>query len=125
MKTVLIGGIEREVKLKYLKSEKILKKYRKYYDIERRHFYQENGYAFNPNNKEHSLIIPNKFFFWSVWTCLIKKGIWPFRKPYRTMSSMVRDINRDEYEKIISFTGSYIFATGEDKKQGNVNQTKK
>jgi len=91
-----IDGKEIEIELKYYKKEFFIKRF----GILKEHSKQlaEKGITYNWN----------MFFFWTTWECLIKRGIWPFKKPFRSLAHMIKSINDNEYEEVINYTTNKI-----------------
>jgi len=52
-----------------------------------------------------------------VYRCMIKRGIWPFRKPYRSRRHMMQSLLKEEYSAFSNFVALHILNDGEDKKK--------
>lgn len=90
MDKILIGGKDIEIKLKYKSVQKILNNYEQLAITE-------------------GMSIPDHFFFWAVWTVIVKRRCWPFRKPFRSIHVMVKELEIDEFEKLVGFVQERIF----------------
>lgn len=53
-------------------------------------------------------VMPNWFFYWSVWQVIVKRGFWLWKKPFRSRRHMAKQIGRDEFMDIIHFVGNTI-----------------
>jgi len=52
--------------------------------------------------------IPDRYFYWAVWKVMVKKGIWPFRKPFRSYGHLRKQIERGETIKAIGYIGEKL-----------------
>jgi hypothetical protein len=52
-----------------------------------------------------------------VYKSMIKRGVWPFRKPYRSRRHMMRSLLKEEYSDFSNFVALHILNDGEDKKK--------
>lgn len=52
--------------------------------------------------------IPNTYFYWAAWKLIVKKGVWPFMKPFRSYRQMCKEIEMDETMEVVRFIGSKI-----------------
>jgi hypothetical protein len=70
-----------------------------------------------------SINFPPMFFYYAIWKCLIKRGIWPFKKPFRSLRKMISEIEIDEAGDLINFVGKRMLrmkefeSDGDDKKK--------
>lgn len=66
----------------------------------------------------------NFFIFWCLYKCIQSKGIWPFKKPFRSLGYMIKRIRQNEYDDIVDFFNEHILGQktvgSEDKQQGNL-----
>ncbi|HAJ78411.1 MAG TPA: hypothetical protein DCO75_01450 [Fibrobacteres bacterium] len=58
-------------------------------------------------NKVKSEIPPN-FFYESTWKLLVKRGIWPFKKPFRSYRQMMKNAERPEMMNAIKYIGEKV-----------------
>lgn len=117
MDLIKIGGIDRAIRVRYVDVAKLLMRWNIIYGLCKKQFLKENGREFIPD--KDSIIIPHHFYFWSIWKCLVKRGFWPFRKPYRSMRQMIKDIDKNELNEMVIFVGQKILDLPIDEK-GNV-----
>jgi hypothetical protein len=64
--------------------------------------------------------IPDKYFFNAAWKVLEKRGVWPFRKPFRSERHMIREMDKDEATGAVRMIGEKILGyqtTVEDDKK--------
>ena len=111
MSKLKIGGIDCELIITYRQWWKFLKVYNRTYYIAKK----------KADKIKADVVIPNDFFFWVIWKCLVKKGIWPLKKPFHSMGNMIKKIRKDEYRKIVDFVGNEILGNmeeGKDSKNG-------
>jgi len=113
-----IGGVDRVIRLKYVDIPKIQRLWNATI------FFAKKNYAKRlrkAGGEDVPFIRPNEFYFWCIWCYLETKGFWFWKKPYRNMKAMIKDINKDEFEKMVPFVGDRILelAPGEDKKPKN------
>jgi hypothetical protein len=52
--------------------------------------------------------IPPQFFFRSTWNLLVKRGVWPFRTPFRSYRHMMKDAERPEMMNAVKFIGEKV-----------------
>lgn len=64
-------------------------------------------------------MIPDTYFFEATWDVLVKRGYWIFKKPFKSMKHMIREIDKDEAVAVIHIIGSKIlgYDTDEEKKK--------
>jgi hypothetical protein len=117
IETISIGGEDREVKLRMIIVSKILVLYNKVFFLSVRDKEKRIGRKLKDSD---SVVIPNYFYFWSIWKILVKKGFWPFRRPFRSRRKMIKEILSDEFVKMVTFIGEKVLNTqSEDKEQEN------
>ncbi len=105
MDTIRIGGKDHPCKLTYNDYEIFMKRYFLLKEHDGR--LKEKGKAYNWNY----------YVFWTVWKCLEKKGVWPFRKPFRSIRHMSKSILFEEFNDVSSFMNSKILKTSETKRE--------
>lgn len=52
--------------------------------------------------------IPDKYYYFAIWDLLVKKGIWPFRKPFRSANQMYKNLLSEEAKEIIKFINKEV-----------------
>jgi hypothetical protein len=111
IKFIKIGGQECSVRVKYKhvfgffkEFNKILAKFKKK-DIALK-----------------QMVIPNEFFFKVLWKCVDKKGIWPFRKPFRSKKHMADSILYDELAEVIQFVSRFVLDIKGTEEEGKKKQ---
>jgi len=52
--------------------------------------------------------IPNDFFFESTWKLIVHRGIWPFRKPFRSYRQMIKQAEHPELMNCVKFIGEKV-----------------
>ena len=119
--TITIDGNEYEYVAYYPDILKIWKVFNNTYSLCLKQFKKVHGENFDVENENHSLPIPNDFYFWTVWTILKKSGPWPFRKPFRSKREMIKQIRQDEFQSMLDLAGRDILKLKwyEDREQGN------
>jgi hypothetical protein len=69
--------------------------------------------------------IPDGYFFKAAWSVLEKHGVWPFRKPFRSMRHMVGEMEKDEAIGAVQMIGEKILgyppSPEDSKKKGDTN----
>lgn len=128
MDTIKIGGKEHPIELRYYTVRKIFRVYDLFY-----------------KNRMKNDVLPDSFFVWSVWKCLIFRPVWfyhkipfpfrllfgifffPFKRPFRTKHALMKTIRKDEFMQIIQFVGNKVLdikvndsAVTEGRDSGNV-----
>lgn len=122
--TIEIGGIERGYSVTYGYFGHVMDEYRKYYKTAINIFYKTNGVKFDIDNDDHTMVIHHDFFFGAVWGALMKtRGI--FKKPFRSIKSMIKKINMDDYPGIVGFAGTVIFSSKDKTTQGGKSEDNK
>lgn len=58
--------------------------------------------------KSYRFILPAEFFYRIAYKLLVKSGVWPFRKPFRSWRQIKRVIHHDEIISLITFIGKEI-----------------
>ena len=53
--------------------------------------------------------VPDSFLYYCAWRLLVKSGIWPFRKPFRSYRHMYKNMLRGEAVAIVQFILSQVF----------------
>jgi hypothetical protein len=96
---VTIGGVEYRVKLTYGTIMRIFETY------------------WNHGFKEGD-VIPVNFFVWVLWKVIEKRGIWPFRKPFRSIHHLKKSILLDEMPLLVQFIQTRIFQVRLGEKKG-------
>lgn len=162
MDTLKIGGVEHEVRFRYVTCQDIMLKFNKVftankYDPAKNRNVADLRKMFNEQRSdlliqkeagnigddeyrnmfkkltahESSMIsavrvsIPDRYFFEAAWRVLEKRGVWPFRKPFRSMRHMIREMNKDEAAGAVQMIGEKILGyktevqTDDKKKQEN------
>jgi hypothetical protein len=71
--------------------------------------YRASIRAENIQIKATRIIIPDVFYYWAVWKVMVKRGIWPFRSPFRSFRHMRKEIERGEAIAVIQFINEKIF----------------
>ncbi len=67
--------------------------------------------------------IPDTYFFEATWEVLVKRGFWIFRKPFRNMKQMIREIDKDEAVAVINIIGSKILGYNADEEESKKKMT--
>ena len=57
---------------------------------------------------EEKLIGSDWLFYWIVWKCLEKKGWWPLKKPFRSLSHMMKETLSEEFLDVVKFVGEKV-----------------
>lgn len=119
---VKIGGVDYPYEILYEDVLKCWKVFNATYSLCLRAFKKTNGYNFDVENKDHSLTIPNDLYFWIVWRCLVKTGKWFWKKPFKSINQMKKNIRQDEFQLIVDLAGRDILELKwyEDRESGNV-----
>jgi len=52
--------------------------------------------------------IPQDFFFESTWKLIVHRGVWPFRKPFRSYRKMIKQAERPELMNCVKFIGEKV-----------------
>lgn len=120
---IKIGGKEYPVKLYYYKVFDILKRYNKIYTIRRLSFEKENGRQYD--DKTDKIFMPDKFFFWALFTLLDKRGFLFWKKPFRSVRHISKNILRDEAMAIVKFIGEGVLYTRTEAQASEAPEEKK
>lgn len=96
--TVNIGGEPYQVKVLYKDIFKFYKNFSKTYDKA----------LIKARKEKKELIIPNDYFFNTLWGCLEKDGFWIWKKPFRNKKQMINSILYDEVNDIITFISKHV-----------------
>lgn len=117
--TIKIGGQDYDYEVLYNDIPIFMSRWNAIYWLCKREFKKRTGKEYDPTSD--SLIIPNQFYFWVCWKCLVKRGWWPFKKPFRSMRQMIKHIRKDEFQKMVTLAGHDILEmrTTEDREAGN------
>lgn len=114
MAVIRIGGKDVEYRIKMQMAFRIMKKYNAVY------------MALSRATKSPKVLMPNWFFTWAAWKVLEKRGIWPFRKPFRSLRHMAGEIELQEFKNVITMLGKAVLNTQtadepeEDREPGKV-----
>lgn len=54
------------------------------------------------------MFIPPSFFYYCCWKVLAKKGVYPFRKPFRSLVHMSKCMRKGERENVIKFISEQV-----------------
>lgn len=98
--TLTIGGVEHEVEFLFIHRKKIIRWFSVYLLMAVREFRHKNKR--DPLDSD-PIVVSNDFFFKCTWLILKKRGVWPFRKPFRSRRVMVKNILNHEYQAIVDF----------------------
>lgn len=112
MATIKIGGEDREYRLFYRDVFKFDARFKAVGRLIKD--YQAQGKTYNLD----------KFIFWCVWKSLTKRGVWPFRKPFRSMAHMIKRLEADEYQGCCDFVASAVLPKPKDGEAEKKNQGK-
>lgn len=126
MQTIKIGGVDREIILRHRQVNRFKRQYNRIYSYqfnklvndtypdkkvlkglsqdEMMELVKKNANIFS----QASFSIPDWFWYQIVYVSLVKRGVWPFRRPYRSWRDMAQDIRKDEYFAIVHFVASQI-----------------
>ncbi|PKL35873.1 MAG: hypothetical protein CVV44_20365 [Spirochaetae bacterium HGW-Spirochaetae-1] len=126
MQTIKIGGVDREIILRHRQVNRFKRQYNRIYSYrfnklvndtypdkkvlkgmsqeEMTELVKKNAEIFN----RASFSIPDWFWYKTVYRSLVKRGLWPVRRPYRSWREMAQDIRKDEYFAIVHFVASEI-----------------
>lgn len=88
---VVIGNKQVEIALRYKNVMKYRGRYNALVDIDRK--LRERGKYYNWDY----------FIFWCLWKVVLKKGFWPFRKPFRSLRHMMKEVRWDEFQNLFEF----------------------
>ena len=124
--TLTIGGKEYPVRLRYVDYDRIENLQRHYYRkgiIEFRKTYGRIPNLDKEKGPVDKIPFANDFFFITLWILLIKKGRWPFTKPYRSKKAMIEDLDVKDIIGVSEYINKEIFnlksKLPEDKEQKN------
>ena len=96
--TIKIGGIERNIRLRYIHIDKILKRWNVACYLARKNFEKRYLEATSDTERKNiPYVVPNEFFFWAIWKCLVKRGFWIWKKPFKSMNAMIKEIVIPKY----------------------------
>jgi hypothetical protein len=98
--TLTIHGEKYQAFFTYGSGMKWRQKWNRYYFILKQDFEKVNKRKFIPD--QDVLNISDWFFFRVVWDIIDKKYFWPFRKPFRSMKCMVKQMGQTEGAMIVS-----------------------
>lgn len=121
---IKIGGTKHLVSLKYEDTLKILRFYNRHLTAALELYEKQTGHKYNWETD--TLPIGNYVFFQMLYKLLEKRGVWPFKKPFRSFRHMCKSIEKDEVEDMVYFINVNIFdmPVKEDKQKGNERQGK-
>lgn len=125
--TIRIGGKDYDYEVLYKDIPKFLTRWNSIYYLAKREYEKTYDTAYIPDGTENPLIIPNQFYFWIMWKCLVKeKGLFGRTKgPFKSMRAMINRIRKDEFQAIVSLAGADILElrmSEEGREPGNLKE---
>jgi len=110
--TMVIGGKEVEIIFRYVHYMKFMGVYNRLIEVDRK--LQAKGQRYNFDY----------FVFRCIWKCIPKKGFWPFKKPFRSLRKMIKEVRVNEYKVVTNFFNDRVLnpvnELEEDREQGNL-----